>query len=124
VIRSAVAFLLLATSAASGTARAQERTLAHMEGCLVWNRTGNIAVQNECSRPLTLKFMDADTQQAVTTDVAPGARFTADAVWGKTLRFMFTACPIGFRPSVPFTLANKEAISLSLYNCVASEPTS
>ena len=55
---------------------------------------------------------------------APGARFTADAVWGKTLRFMFTACPIGFRPSVPFTLANKEAISLSLYNCVASEPTS
>jgi hypothetical protein len=37
---------------------------------------------------------------------------------------MFTACPLGFRPSVPFTLENKEAISLSLYNCVAGEPTS
>ena len=119
-----IAFAVFPLFLVIATAEAQERTLAHMEGCLVWNRTGNIAALNECSRPLTLKFMDADTQQAVTTDVAPGARFTADAVWGKTVRFMFTACPLGFRPSVPFTLENKEAISLSLYNCVAGEPTS
>ena len=60
----------------------------------------------------------------MTTELAPGARFTSDAVWGKTSGFMFTACPIGFRPSVRFALENKEAIGVSLYNCVAGEPTS
>jgi hypothetical protein len=37
---------------------------------------------------------------------------------------MFTACPRGLSPSVPFGLENKQAIGFSLYNCVASEPTS
>ena len=68
--------------------------------------------------------MDFDAQQAVTTELAPGARFTSDAVWGQTLRLHVHRLPLGFRPSVPFALENKEAIGVSLYNCVASEPTS
>ncbi len=106
------------------TAEAQERRMAHMEGCLIWSREGSIAARNECSRPIALKYMDFDVQQVVTTELAPGARFTSDSVWGQSTGFMFTACPLGFRPSVPFALENKEAIGVSLYNCVAGEPTS
>ena len=125
MIRFALAFLLLAmTTTATTTAEAQERHMAHMEGCLVWSREGNIAVRNECSRPIALKYMDFDVQQTVTTEVAPGGRFTSDSVWGKTTGFMFTACPLGLKPSVPFALENKEAIGFSLYNCVTNEPTS
>jgi hypothetical protein len=122
VIRTAFVFLLLAM--ATATAEAQERRMAHMEGCLIWSREGNIAARNECSRPIALKYMDFDVQQTVTTELAPGARFTSDSIWGQTTGFMFTACPLGFRPSVPFALENKEAIGFSLYNCVAGEPTS
>jgi hypothetical protein len=126
VIRLAFAFLLLAMTIAAGvaTAQAQERHMAHMEGCLIWSREGNIAARNECSRPIALKYMDFDVQQTVTTELAPGARFTSASVWGRTAGFMFTACPLGLRPSVPFALENKEAIGFSLYNCVATEPTS
>ncbi len=126
MIRTAFAFLLLAltATAAAGTARAQERRMAHMEGCLIWSREGNIAARNECSRPIALEYMDFDVRRTVTTELAPGSRFTSDSVWGQTSGFMFTACPVGLRPSVPFALENKEAIGFSLYNCVASEPTS
>jgi hypothetical protein len=117
----AAALLLLGFAAA---AHAQERAIGHMEGCLVWNRAGNVSVRNECSRPLTLMFMDAEAQQPQTAELAPGTRFTADSVWGETGGFMFTACPVGFRPSVRFAIENREAISASLYNCVQGEPTS
>jgi hypothetical protein len=122
VIRYAFVFLLLAMAMA--TAQAQERRMAHMEGCLIWSREGSISARNECSRPIALKYMDFDVQQTVTTELAPGARFTSDSVWGQTTGFMFTACPLGLRPSVPFALENKEPIGVSLYNCVAGEPTS
>jgi len=114
---------LLLTALASG-AQAQERAIGHMEGCLVWNREGAISVRNECSRPLTLMFMDANSQQAQTADLAPGARFTADSVWGQSGGFMFTACPVGFRPSVRFMPENRETIAVSLYNCMQGQPTS
>ena len=124
MIRFAFVFLLLAMTTAMMAAEAQERRMAHMEGCLVWSRDGNIAARNECSRPIALKYMDFDVQQTVTTELAPGGRFTSDSVWGRTTGFMFTACPLGLRPSVPFALENKETIGVSLYNCVAGEPTS
>jgi hypothetical protein len=37
---------------------------------------------------------------------------------------MFTACPVGFQPSLPFAVENKEPIGVSLYNCVRGRPTS
>jgi hypothetical protein len=117
--RLPVGLLLIAASAG-----AQEMTGAHMEGCLVWNRGGNVSVRNECSRPLALMFMDFDQQQVATADVAPGARFTSDAVWGQSSGFMFTACPVGSAPSVRFALENKETIGVSLYNCVVGRPSS
>jgi hypothetical protein len=114
-----VALLLIAAGAG-----AQELSAAHMEGCLVWNRDGNVSVRNECSRPIALMFMDVGDQHVVTAELAPGARFTSEAVWGQTSGFVFTACPVGSRPSVRFALENKETIGVSLYNCVVGRPTS
>ena len=108
---------------AAGTA-AQDLSAAHMEGCLIWNRSGNVSVRNECSRPLALTFMDFDEQRVVAAEIAPGERFTTDAVWGQSSGFMFTACPIGTRPSVRFALENKETIGVSLYNCLVGRPSS
>ena len=113
-----LALLLLATPAA-----AQQATAAHMEGCLVWSRSagGAISAYNECSRPLTLMLMSFDDRIVVRQELAPGGRFTGSE---PTLGFMFTACPVGSEPSLRFALENKEAISVSLYNCVAGRPVS
>jgi len=96
-----VGLLLIAAGAA-----AQELSAAHMEGCLVWNRDGNVSVRNECSRPIALMFMDVGDQRVVSAELAPGARFTSDAVWGQTSGFIFTACPLGTKPSIRTCGAN------------------
>jgi hypothetical protein len=111
-------------AAIAAPARAQESVRAHMEGCLVWNAEGNVAVRNDCSRPLTLWLMNFADEQVVTADIAPGGRFTSAFAWGQSGGFMFTACPVGYRPSLRFAIENKEPIGVSLYNCVAGRPTS
>lgn len=110
--------------AAASSAQAQEDVRAHMEGCLIWSGQGGVGVRNECSRPIALMFMVLDDQQVVTTELAPGGRFVSDVEWGQSGGFMFTACPTGYRPSVRFAIENKEAIGLSLYNCVGGRPAS
>ena len=120
MIRLSLALLLVTTAMAA----AQETSAAHMEGCLVWNREGRVAVRNDCSRPLDLLYMDFSNQRVVAAELAPGGYITTESVWGSTGGFMFTACPVGWRPSVTFAVENKETIGVSLYNCVAGRPTS
>jgi hypothetical protein len=55
---------------------------------------------------------------------AAGGRFVSEAEWGQPGGFMFTACPAGYKPNVRFSVENKEAIGLSLYNCVGGKPNS
>jgi hypothetical protein len=106
----------------AGSAAAQYPARAHMEGCLVWGAArGNIVARNECSRPMTLKFMTYDDGKAVETEVAPGAWFDTGRRPGE-VEFMFTACPVGFEPSVRFAIENKQPISQSLYNCQPGRP--
>lgn len=114
---------LLLLGAATGAA-AQDGTRAHMEGCLVWSGPGAVGVRNECSRPIVLSFMSFEDRQITTVDLPPGGRFVADATWEQPDGFMFAACPTGYRPSVAFSIENKEAIGSSLYNCVVGKPTS
>lgn len=114
-----LALLVAATGAA-----AQEGTSAHMEGCLIWSGRGGVGVRNECSRPIAFMFMTFDDQQVATADLPPGGRFMADAEWGQAGGFMFSACPAGYKPNVPFLLKNKEAIGLSLYYCIGGKPNS
>ena len=114
---------LLALAVAS-PARAQEDTRAHMEGCLVWSGQGQVGVRNECSRPIALLFMTFDVQQTVTAELPPGGRYVSEAEWGQSGGFMFTACPVGYKPNMAFSVENKDAIGLSLYNCVGGKPNS
>ena len=104
----------------AGGAAAQYPARAHMEGCLVWGvANGNLVVRNECSRAMTLMFMSFDDQHVVQSDVAPGAWFDSGR---RPAQFMFTACPVGFLPSVRFALENERPIRDSLYNCQPGRP--
>jgi hypothetical protein len=123
VIRALAPGLALMLVAASGVA-AQEGTSAHMEGCLIWSGKGAVGTRNECSRPITLMFMTFDNQQITTTELAPGGRFVSDTEWGQSGGFLFTACPAGYKPNVAFSIENKQAIGLSLYNCIGGRPNS
>jgi hypothetical protein len=123
VIRALVCGLTLMLVTAAGAA-AQERSSAHMEGCLVWSGKGAVGTRNECSRPITLMFMTFDDQQVTTAELAPGGRFVSDTEWGQSGGFLFTACPVGYKPNVAFSIENKEAIGLSFYNCVGGRPNS
>jgi hypothetical protein len=114
-----LALLVAATGAA-----AQEASHAHMEGCLIWSAQGPVGVRNECSRPIALLFMTFDDQAVVTAELPPGGRFISDAEWGQSGGFMFSACPAGYKPHVPFSVENKEPIGLSLYYCVGGRPAS
>jgi hypothetical protein len=123
VIRAHLCAFALLLIAATGAA-AQEGTSAHMEGCLVWSGKGAVGTRNECSRPITLMFMTVEDRQITTADLPPGGRFVADREWGQSGGFLFTACPAGYRPNVPLSVENKDAIGLSLYNCVGGKPNS
>ena len=106
----------------AGSAAAQYPARAHMEGCLVWSvAKGNLVVRNECSRPMTMMFMSLDDQHVVQGEVAPGGWFDTGRVAGEA-EFMFTACPVGFIPSVRFAIENKTPIRESLYNCQPGRP--
>ena len=106
----------------AGSAAAQYPARAHMEGCLAWNAAkGNVVVRNECSRPMTLMFMTYDDGRVLQSEVAPGAWFDTGRRAGES-EFMFTACPVGFVPSLRFAIENKEPISQSLYNCQPGRP--
>ncbi len=106
----------------AGSAAAQYPARAHMEGCLVWGGLkGNIVAHNECSRPMTLKFMAYDDGKVVESEVGPGGWFDTGRHPGE-VEFMFTACPVGFVPSLRFAIENKQPISQSLYNCQPGRP--
>jgi len=119
VARSLLSLFLLMLAQ---TAAAQYPARAHMEGCLIWSvASGNLAVRNECSRALMLLFMSFDDRHVVQSEVAPGAWFNTGLPPGQG-GFMFTACPVGFVPSMRFAIENKTPIGDSLYNCQPGRP--
>jgi hypothetical protein len=106
----------------AGSAAAQYPAKAHMEGCLVWAAaSGNLVVRNECGRPTTFMFMSFDDGHVVQSEIAPGAWFDTGKRAG-AVEFMFTACPVGYVPSLRFAVENKGPISDSLYNCQPGRP--
>jgi hypothetical protein len=108
--------------ALTGTALAQYPAKAHMEGCLVWRAAqGSLVVGNECSRPITFMFMSFDDGHVTQSEIAPGGVLDTGGHAGDG-KFMFTACPVGFVPSLRFAIENKQAISDSLYNCQPGRP--
>ena len=125
-MRRALVFAALAL--VPGLALAQEEvSRAHMEACLRWTLTGGrFITRNSCDTPITIQFMTLYDRHLVEKDVAPGGVFQSDSVdVDRAKEMMFSACPVGYRPSPRFALENAEAIRVSLYNCRPSnKPTS
>lgn len=119
MIRALVLLSALSLAAAAGGAIAQPSSRAHMEACTEWKpEGGHIGTRNDCNRPVAVKFMDQDGGNVREADVPPGGWFDLQVVEGTIQGYYFTVCPVGHRPSVPFTLENATAIVDSLYNCL------
>ena len=118
----------LVSPAGSTIAVAQQKiSRAHMEACVRWALVGDRYVtRNNCDTPVSILFMTLYDGHIVARDVTPGGRFESDPVdANKAREMMFTVCPVGYRPSLHFTLENAEPISVSLYNCLPpGKPTS
>ena len=109
--------------AAATPSAAQKSSQAHMEACTVWHYTDErIGTRNDCDRPVAIMFMAANDQNVVEADVPPGGWFDSGVIAATSGGFIFTACPVGYRPSVRFALENKALIAESLYNCVPGRP--
>lgn len=111
-----------------GLALAQaEVSRAHMEACLRWTLAGGrFMTRNSCDTPVAIQFMTLYDGHITEKNVPPGGVFQSDPVdTERTDQMMFSACPVGYRPSPSFTLGNAQAIRVSLYNCQPpNKPTS
>jgi hypothetical protein len=116
--RRAAALLALALLLLPLATAAQQRPKAHMEACTEWHYAGaRIGTRNDCNRPVTILFMDYSDRHVVESDVAPGGWFDSGA-GAPSIGYMFTVCPVGYIPSVRFSLENRVVIEDSLYNCL------
>ena len=103
----------------AGAAIAQPSSRAHMEACTEWQpEGGHIGTRNNCNRPVAIKFMDQDGGNVREADVPPGGWFDSKVVQGTIQGYFFTVCPVGYVPSVRFSLENAAPIADSLYNCL------
>jgi len=110
------AFLILAAADA-----AAQPVKAHMEACTRWGYAdGEFGTRNSCDTPLSMLFMTLGDQRILEREVPPGAWFgsAVDISQG----WIFTACPVGYAPSVRFSAENKDVITVSLYNCRPARP--
>jgi hypothetical protein len=113
---------LAAALVALASVTSAQEYIGHMEGCFVWGTAnGRLGARNECSRAITMKFMAFDDGHTVEADIPPGGWFDSGSPGGS---FMYTSCPVGWMPSLKFSIENKQAISVSLYNCLPGRPNS
>jgi hypothetical protein len=111
--------LLSVLPLAAGVAVAQSSSRAHMEACTEWQPEGShIGTRNDCNRPVAIKFMDQDGGNVREADVPPGGWFESGVAQGTIQGYFFTVCPVGYAPSVRFSLENATLIADSLYNCL------
>ena len=79
-------------------------------------------MRNECSRPIALMFMTFGDQQVVTAELPPGGRFVSDGRMGPVRRLHVHRLPGRLQAERGLPVENKDAIGLSLYNCVGGKP--
>ena len=115
--RMATAALISVCFAPGATAASAQQPMAHMEACLEWGDfDGQFGALNICNKPTSILFMALPDGPVTAWDVPPGARL--DSGIPKPDLWLFTACPIGYAPSVRFSAANAAPILQSLYNCL------
>ena len=94
---------------------------AHMEACTRWGHAGaEYGTRNSCDSAVVILFMALGDQHVVEREVPPGAWFGSAA--DLSAGWMFTVCPVGYAPNLRFSVANKDAILDSLYNCLPARP--
>jgi hypothetical protein len=120
--RGAVLGAVLTVAAASVAESAVAQSVrAHMEACTRWGHAGSqFGTANSCDTPIVILFMTLGDQRVIEREVPPGAWFSAPA--DLSGGWMFTACPVGYAPNLRFAVENKDAILVSLYNCLAGRP--
>jgi hypothetical protein len=95
-------------------------TVLHLERCTNWDyREDRFGTTNRCKEPVTIQFMLISNQRIEQREVKPGevfdtglSRMVVEDGW------LFTTCPVGYSPSVPFLLENKDLLLPSQYDCV------
>lgn len=107
--------LYAAADAASGDTR------PHLEACTKWSeQKGNFGFTNECHEPVALLFIELNGPHRFDRVILPSERFDI-GLPEKTINqtgWLFTACPAGYVPSVPFTTESQTRIVKSRYECV------
>jgi len=98
-----------------------QTTIAHVECCTNWDyRDDHFGTINNCKDPVSIKFMLMKDEHEIEREIGPGEFFdtglSSEQINGNCT--LFTACPVGYLPSVPFSVKNKDLILPGLYNCV------
>lgn len=98
-----------------------QSSVAHVEDCAVWGYRDNdhFGAINKCKDPMRIQFMLTNDQRVIEREVKPGEFFDTELTSNQVerTRWLFTACPVGYVPSVPFLLKHEDEIQASRYNC-------
>ena len=96
-------------------------TRLHLEACTKWTeQNGSFGFTNGCSEPVSLIFVELDGLRRFDRVIKPKERFDIKLP-EKTINmtnWLFTACPAGYVPSVPFTAESQTLIVSGQYECV------
>ena len=126
VIRGALARFLrvgalaaIALTLAPSVAFAQAPA-AHLERCFAWDvRDDRLVAVNKCKARAAIMFMLVKDQRVMEGEVNSGELFhTGVSREDAQGDWMYTACPAGHVPNVPFALHYKDVIAPSAYQCV------
>jgi hypothetical protein len=97
-----------------------QTSVAHVEECTVWGyRDDRFGAVNKCKDPVRIQFMLTNDQRVIEREVGPGEFFDTGLSSNQveSTMWLFTACPFGHTPSVPFLLKYEDELGASRYNC-------
>ncbi|WP_298258928.1 hypothetical protein [Bradyrhizobium sp.] len=107
--------------AATNLAPGPGDTRLHLEACTKWTeQQGSFTFTNECSEPVALVFVELGGLRRFDRVIKPKERFDIklpEQVINMT-SWLFTACPAGYVPSVPFTVEEQALIVAGQYECI------
>ena len=116
----AAAALTWACLSLVATAASAQDLMPHMESCLDWSHVdGQWGAVNNCKEPTTIQFMVLTDGPVITRDIPVGNRFnsgTPEPIGGNA--WMYTACAVGYTPSIRFVPENSDIIIPSHYHCI------
>ena len=96
-------------------------TRPHLEACTRWTeRDGSFGFTNECREPVALFFIELKSLRRFDRVIRPKERFDIN-LGEKTVNetgWLFTACPAGYVPNMPFTAEHQARIVTGQYECV------